>query len=69
LTSLLLQQAEMPQPLLEAQLKVWLADNAQPDFARLRDFAAMFVAEVNHARAGRAVNADATRARLTAGIQ
>jgi hypothetical protein len=69
LTSLLLQQAEMAQPLMEAQLKVWRADNAQPDFERLRDFAAMFVAEVGHTRAGRAVNADATRTRLTAGIQ
>jgi hypothetical protein len=68
LTSLLLQQAEMAQPLLEAQLRVWLADNAQPDFARLRDFAALFAAEVNRTRAGRAVDADAARRRLTAEV-
>lgn len=69
LTSLLLQQADMAQPLLDAQLRVWLADNAQPDFGRLRDFAAMFAAEVNHTRAGRAVDADATRRRLTGDIR
>ncbi len=69
LTSLLLQQAELPQPLLEAQLKVWQADNAQPEFELLRRFAAMFVAEVNHTRAGRAVNAEAARTRLTAARQ
>jgi hypothetical protein len=69
LTSLLLQQADLPQPLLEAQLKVWQADNAQPDFALLRRFAAMFIAEVNHTRAGRAVAAEAARARLTAAQQ
>ncbi len=69
LTSLLLQQAELPPALLEAQLKVWHADNAQPEFERLREFAAMFVAEVNHTRAGRAVNAEAARRRVAPAAQ
>ena len=69
LTSLLLQQAELPPALMEAQLRVWRADNAQPEFERLREFAGLFVAEVSQTRTGRAVNAEAARRRLTAGLQ
>ena len=65
LTSLLLQQTELPPALLESQLKVWQAENAQPEFETLRRAAALFVAEVNQTRAGRTVNADAARRRLT----
>ncbi len=65
LTSLLLQQTELPPALLDSQLKVWQAENAQPEFATLRRAASLFVAEVNQTRAGRTVNAEAARRRLT----
>ena len=69
LTSLLLQQADLPKPLLDAQLAVWRTDNAQPAFETLRDFAGRFTEEVDRARPGRSVNPEALRRRLTTGIQ
>jgi len=69
LASLLLQQADLPPALLESQLRVWRADNAQAEFELLRSFAGLFVAEVNHTRAGRAVNAETARRRITAALQ
>lgn len=69
LSSLLLQQAEMPKPLLDAQLAVWRTENSQDTFKTLREFAGWFVEEVDRTRPGRAVNAEALRRRLTAGIQ
>ncbi len=68
LASLLLQQTELPRPLLQAQLAVWRAENAQPAFQTLRDFAGWFIEEVERARPGRSVQADALRQRLTRGI-
>jgi len=69
LTSLLLQQADLPPALLESQLRVWRADNTQAEFELLRNFAGLFVAEVNHTRAGRTVNTEPARRRLTAALQ
>ncbi len=69
LTSLLLQQADLPPALLESQLRVWRADNTQSEFELLRTFAGLFVAEVNHTRTGRTVNAEAARRRITASLQ
>lgn len=69
LASLLLQQADLPPALLESQLRVWRADNTQAEFELLRSFAGLFVAEVNHTRTGRAVNADIARRRITAALQ
>lgn len=69
LASLLLQQADLPPALLDSQLRVWRADNAQAEFELLRSFAGLFVAEVNHTRAGRAVNAEIARRRITAALQ
>lgn len=68
LTALILQQTELPAAMLKAQLAVWRTENAQPDFRTLRDFAGKFVEEVERARPGRAVAADALRGRLAAGI-
>ncbi len=67
LASLILQQLDLPQPVLEAQLGIWRQENAGADFATLRDFAGAFVAQVAAARPGRALPRDAF-ARLTAGI-
>lgn len=64
LTSLLLQQSELPQALLDSQLKIWLAENAQPEFATLREAAPLFVAEVGHTRTGRTASTEAARRRL-----
>ena len=69
LTSLLLQQADLPPALLESQLRVWRADNTQAEFELLRSFAGLFVAEVNHTRTGRTVNTEPARRRLTAALQ
>ena len=62
-------QADLPKPLLDAQLAVWRTDNAQPAFETLRDFAGRFTEEVDRARPGRSVNPEALRRRLTIGIQ
>ncbi len=67
LGGLILQQLDLPQPVLEAQLGLWRQENAGADFATLRDFAGQFVREVAAARPGRALPRDAF-ARLTAGI-
>jgi len=64
LASLLLQQTELPKPLLEAQLAVWRAENAQPAFETLRRFAGWFTEEVERARPGRSVPVEALRQRL-----
>ena len=64
LTSLLLQQVELPPAILTAQLKVWRADNANEDFRTLRDFAGLFVAEVEIAREKQAIDQDAALKRL-----
>ncbi len=69
LSSLLLQQADLPKPLLDAQLAVWRTENAQPAFQTLRDFAGWFTEEVDRARPGRSVNPEALRRKLTTGIQ
>ena len=69
LTSLLLQQADLPPALLESQLRVWRAANTQAEFELLRSFAGLFVAEVNHTRTGRTVNTEPARRRLTAALQ
>ena len=69
LSSLLLQQADLPKPLLDSQLAVWRTDNAQPAFQTLREFAGWFTEEVDRARPGRSVNPEALRRRLTTGIQ
>jgi hypothetical protein len=67
LGSLILQQLDLPQALLEAELGLWRQEHAGAEFATLRDFAGQFVREVAAARAGRALPRDAF-ARLTAGI-
>jgi len=67
LGSLILQQLDLPQPVLEAQLGIWRQENAGADFATLRDFAGAFVAQVAAARPGRALPRDAFE-RLTTGI-
>ena len=69
LSSLVLQQADLPKPLLDSQLAVWRTENAQPAFQTLRDFAGWFVDEVDRARPGRSVNPETLRRRLTTGIQ
>ena len=48
---------------------MWRADNTQAEFELLRNFAGLFVAEVNHTRAGRTVNTEPARRRLTAALQ
>jgi hypothetical protein len=68
LSALILQQADLPAPMLQAQLAVWRTENAQPEFRTLRDFAGWFVEEVERARPGRAVAPDELRRRLAAGI-
>ena len=69
LSSLVLQQADLPKPLLVSQLAVWRTDNARAESQTLREFAGWFTDEVDRARPGRTVNAEALRRRLTAGIQ
>ncbi len=69
LSSLLLQQADLPKPVVDAQLAVWRTENAQPAFQTLRDFAGWFTDEVDRARPSRSVNPETLRRRLTTGIQ
>ncbi len=64
LSSLVLQQVELPPAILAAQLKVWRADNSGEDFRNLRDFAGLFVAEVDLARRKQAIDQEAALKRL-----
>ncbi|MGX9964289.1 formylglycine-generating enzyme family protein [Roseomonas sp. F4] len=69
LASLVLQQVDTPQALVEAQLQVWRQEaTTQPGFDRLRDFATMFAAEVEAARTGRSVPREEAYRRLLVGI-
>jgi hypothetical protein len=69
LSSLILQQLDLSQSLLGAQLEVWRTENKQPEFENLRRFAGMFAAEVAAARIGKSViRGDAFR-RLLGDIQ
>ena len=64
LTGLVLQQLDVPQAMIDAQLQVWRHDNAAPEFEVLRGCARKFVAEIAAARQGHTVVPDAARARL-----
>jgi hypothetical protein len=67
LGSLILQQLDLAQPVLDSQLAIWRQENAGAEFATLRDFAGVFVALVARARPGRALPRD-TFEQLTAGM-
>ncbi|MCZ8150665.1 MAG: SUMF1/EgtB/PvdO family nonheme iron enzyme [Roseomonas sp.] len=57
LAALVQQQLDLPQPLIEAQLAVWLQEaEAQGASRAFRGFGRMFVAEIAAARSGRTVN-------------
>jgi hypothetical protein len=67
LGSLILQQLDLAQPVLDSQLAIWRQENGGAEFATLRDFAGVFVALVARARPGRALPRD-TFEQLTAGM-
>ena len=69
LSSLVLQQLDLPQVRIESQLQVWLKENARPEFVNLRRFAGMFVAEIAQARPKRGTDRVALFRRLTSDIQ
>jgi len=65
LASLVQQQIDLPQPLLDQQLAVWRQETeARQGFDALRRFAGLFVAEIAAARPGRAVNRTEVERRL-----
>jgi hypothetical protein len=64
LASLVLQQLDVPQPTIEAQLQVWQRAYDSPEFEYLRGCARKFVVEIAAARRGHAVARDAAVARL-----